>query len=73
MTLLLDIADKIIQKRLNRELIEEIEKTNRRKSKKKKLQTRNFLKPFSHQTQADDESIDEGLWVEDPCLGSSGV
>jgi hypothetical protein len=31
------------------------------------------LKPFSHQTQADDESIDEGLCVEDPRLGSSGV
>jgi hypothetical protein len=43
MTLLLDIADKIIQKWLNRELIEEIEKTNRRKSKEKKTTNKELL------------------------------
>jgi hypothetical protein len=67
------LHNKIIQKRLNRELIEKIEKQIEENRRKKKLQTRNFLKPFSHQTQADDESIGERLYVEDPRLGSSGV
>jgi hypothetical protein len=33
---------------------------------------KNYLKPFG-QTQTDDESTDEGLCVEDPGLGTSGV